>query len=206
MSNRTILMCQECGKAFSGSRDAHYCPECAKKRKQESVIRKRICADCGAEFMGGPRARRCPKCANLAIRARERKETVRPLGSIDKCAVCGKEYVVNGGRQKYCSRECEKIGIAKWAKENRVGYHVKSGQNLKKMERRKKQTKICVYCLRKFHSSTATRYCSDYCRDENRKLLNCQCDIARGSNRNLGKYIKKREEYRRTVSDEGQHV
>lgn len=201
MKKRTILVCQECGGSFYGARDTHYCPDCAKKRKKESVIKKRLCVDCGVEFMGGPRAKRCPNCADITKRTRKQKKTIRPLGSIDKCAICGKEYVVAGGRQKYCSPECSKVGVSRWAKENRVGYYKKSGQNIKKEEKRKNQKKVCVYCLREFQKNTATSFCSDYCRTENKKILYCKYDIARGEKRNLKKYLEKREEYRRMVSD-----
>lgn len=107
MTNKTMLACQVCGEPFYGSRDFHYCPACARGKKLDTVIRIRSCQDCGIEFYGGPRAKRCLDCAYKAQQAANRQHkkagTKRPLGSIDRCVICGQEYVVASGRQKYCS-------------------------------------------------------------------------------------------------------
>lgn len=200
---RTMRACMECGKAFYGSGDYHYCPECAKKRKLDTVVRIRTCTDCGVEFYGGPRARRCPPCAREAIkemdRKRKREGTKRPIGSIDKCIKCGKEYIVRGGRQKYC-QECKEEANLEWQRGHKKEYAKKSGQQEKKNVRRKQQEKVCVYCLKRFKSSTNTNVCSGYCRKEQTKINQCMADIKRGSNRNLDKYIEKRDEYREKIA------
>lgn len=82
------------------------------------------------------------------------------------CQVCGKEYAVVSGRQKYCSDVCQRKGILEWQREHKRGYNKVSGQDIKKQERRSQAQKICVYCLRAFTSSTSTNTCSDYCRRE----------------------------------------
>lgn len=73
------------------------------------VIKDRVCRQCGAVFQGGPRAWYCPECradrAREASRRHKSKGTIRPLGSLDNCSVCGKPYVVKSARQKYCP-EC----------------------------------------------------------------------------------------------------
>lgn len=70
------------------------------------VVKDRICRQCGASFPGGPRAWYCPNYraerAREADRRHKAKGTIRPLGSTDKCTVCGKQYIVNSSRQKYC--------------------------------------------------------------------------------------------------------
>ena len=72
-----------------------------------NVIRMRICRQCGRQFLGGPHAWYCPECR--AERKREqtnrckRDGAVRKLGSIDHCQICGKEYIVEGGLQRYCA-------------------------------------------------------------------------------------------------------
>lgn len=203
MRRKTLKACQDCGKKFQGSTDTHYCPDCVKKRRSD-VIRIRVCMDCGARFSGGPRSRRCPSCAEIARREyrKHHKTTVRPLGTIDQCEWCGKDYIVNSGRQKYCSSECMKKAVLEWQREHKKGYHTESGQDVKKYERRLEQEKICVYCGRKFRTRTTSNLCSDYCRKEQIKLKNCVADIKRGSNRNLQKYIGKRNEYREKVKEE----
>lgn len=76
-----------------------------KSESQSSMdnMRDRICRQCGATFKGGPRAWYCPAC-----RIERHRETLRgfkanrPLGSTDICLICGNEYIVKAGRQKYC--------------------------------------------------------------------------------------------------------
>lgn len=200
--SRTKRACQVCGKPFYGSKDCFYCPECARVKKLDTVVKIRTCQDCGVEFYGGPRARRCPDCAYRARQETSRRHkktgTKRPLGSIDKCVICGKEYVVVSGRQKYCSDSCQRKGVLEWQREHKRGYQKASGQDIKKMERRRQAQKICVYCLRPFASDRSTNTCSDYCNKEQVKLNECIYNIKRGYKRDLDKYINKRDEYRRT--------
>lgn len=203
--HRTIRACAVCGKPFYNSGDNHYCLECAKKKKVESVIKTRTCIDCGAEFLGGPRAKRCAECARIARAERNseyRKKGVasRPIGSIDKCMVCGEEYIVNSGRQKYCSDKCKEIGVKEWQKDHKKGYDKSSGQEKKKIERRRNVVKICKYCERPFSSSSATNMCSDYCRKKQQQISYCNSDIKRGRNRNIERLIEERDKYRKEVA------
>lgn len=205
MTNRTKRVCQECGMSFYGSGDCYYCPSCAKDKKLDTVVRIRTCQDCGAEFFGGPRARRCPDCAYKARqetnKRHKRDGTKRPLGSTDKCQWCGAEYVVTSGRQKYCPK-CKYEATLAWQREHKRGYSKASGQEDKKKERRKQAKKVCVYCLRTFKSSSPTNVCSDYCRGEQKKLIQCMADINRGYKRNYNNYIDQRTKYREKVKCE----
>lgn len=202
-NNRTKRACQVCGEPFYGSGDCHYCPTCARIKKSDRVVKIRTCQDCGVEFYGGPRARRCPDCAYKAQQETNRKHkktgTKRPLGSTDKCVICGKEYTVVSGRQKYCSDACQHIGVLEWQREHRREYNKSSGQDEKKRERREAQEKICVYCLRPFKSSSPTNLCSDYCREEQRKLNQCIADINRGYARDLKRYEAARDACREEI-------
>lgn len=206
MTLRTMRACQECGKPFYGSGDYYYCPECAKKKRLDTVIKIRICQDCGVEFYGGPRAKRCPGCAYKAQQETNRRHkkvgTKRSIGSVDKCVICGQEYTVTSGRQKYCSDVCMQIGVKAWQKEQKRGYNKKTGQEEKKQEHREAQEKICVYCLRPFKSNTSTNLCSDYCRSKQVKIRQCESDIRRGQKRNLQKYLNERQDYRDKVKAE----
>ena len=70
------------------------------------VVKDRVCTVCGAVFQGGPKALYCPPC-RLEInqernRQYKRDGSRRKLGSIDHCTVCGAEYIVESGTQKYC--------------------------------------------------------------------------------------------------------
>lgn len=198
---RTQKVCQVCGKPFYGGTDCYYCPACARDKKLDTVVRIRTCQDCGVEFYGGPRARRCPACAYKAQQETNRRYhkngSKRSLGSIDKCTVCGKEYIVTSGRQKYCSDECQRKGVLEWQRIHKKGYHQSSGQDIKKIQRRAQTQKICIYCLKPFVSDIPSNLCSDYCRTEQKKLIQCMSDIKRGYNRDLKKYEDKRENYRR---------
>ena len=157
---RTTKACQVCGMPFYGRKDCFYCPACAKAKKLDSVVKIRVCQDCGVEFYGGPRARRCPACAyktrQETSRNHKKSGTVRPIGSIDKCIICGAEYAVRSGRQKYCSQACQRKGVLEWQRAHKKGYSSASGQAVKKQERRKQAQKICTYCLRPFSSNTST--------------------------------------------------
>lgn len=149
MGYRTKRACQVCCKPFYGSTDCHYCPACARVKKLDTVVKIRACQDCGVEFYGGPRARRCPDCAYKAKQETDKQHkkmgAKRPLGSIDKCVICGKEYTVVSGRQKYCSGTCQRKGVLAWQRENKKVYNKISGQYAKKMARHKEaQKNMCV--------------------------------------------------------------
>lgn len=203
---RTEKACQVCGKPFYGGVDCFYCPDCAKIKKLDTVVKARTCQDCGIEFFGGPRAKRCPDCAYKAQRERDRQHkkagTKRPLGSIDKCQLCGDEYTVASGWQKYCPK-CQREAVLAWQREHKKGYSKVSGQDQKKKQRREASQKICIYCLRSFKSSTAENTCSPYCRKEQKKIVQCQADIKRGYPRNPEKYEEKRKKYREECRNEG---
>lgn len=200
--HRTKRACQVCGKPFDGSKDSHYCQTCATVKKLDTVVRIRICQDCGVDFPGGPRARRCSDCAHKAQQETNRRHkkigTKRPLGSIDKCQRCNGEYIVKSGRQKYCLK-CQREASLAWQREHKKGYHKASGQNAKKQERREQTEKICVYCLKPFVSSSSTNVCSDYCRSEQKKIIQCISDLKRGYKRNYDSYIDQRDKYRKEV-------
>lgn len=200
MRKRTKRVCQVCGKSFFGSGDCYYCPECVKAKKLDAVVKIRICQDCGVEFYGGPRARRCPDCAYKAQQETsirwKRQGTKRVIGSIDKCQWCGAEYTVVCGRQKYCSKKCQREAVLAWQREHKKDYNKTSKQEVKKTERRKQVKKVCVYCGRIFTSDKPTNLCSEYCKNEQKKLSQCKSDIKRGRNRNIQKYLDKREKYR----------
>lgn len=204
-AKRTERVCQVCGNSFFGGKDIFYCPGCARAKKLDTVVQIRTCKDCGIEFYGGPRAMRCPDCAHKAqqetSRRHKKRGTMRPLGSNDKCVICGKEYIVVSGRQKYCSDFCQRKGVLEWQREHKKGYSKASRQDIKKQERRNQVQKVCVYCLRTFKSDKPTNLCSDYCKSEQKKIKLCESDMKRGYKRNYSKYIDKRDKYREDIKN-----
>lgn len=141
------------------------------------------------------------------VQTRQKKESTRrykkngpqrKIGSIDKCERCGKEYVVSGGRQKYCD-ECKKEALLEWQRPRKREYNKMTNQKEKKKERRRATEKVCVYCGRKFSTTTTTTLCSDYCRGRQQKYRQCINDINRGHKRRLDILEKEREEYREEV-------
>lgn len=113
-----------------------------------SVVLPRTCRQCGKIFLGGPRAWYCPECrlircreADARRRAKGRKAD-RPIGSIDHCVRCGKEYIVNSARQKYCPecayegvREVDRPASRKWNQEHKQTYY--PAKNAKRNAQRK---------------------------------------------------------------------
>lgn len=202
---KTIRVCQNCGKQFQGNTDSHYCNACVKIKKLETVIQTRICQECGTEFPGGPRAKRCPDCRTRAnkenVNQYRKRGALRPIGSKDICVICGEEYIVTSGRQKYCSEKCQRIGVLQWQKEHKKGYSKKPEIKSKKQEIRNQQEKVCIYCFRTFKTDSSSPLCSDYCRAEQKKLVQCMIDVRRGKNGDLKKYEDKRDKYRQEVKN-----
>ncbi|MCI5679656.1 MAG: hypothetical protein MR278_06755 [Bacteroidales bacterium] len=205
-SNRqTPKVCQKCGKPFQRSKDANYCEDCAKEIKRNSVVRIRVCQDCGVEFYGGPRAKRCSECAKIAIKitSKNRKSVPnRKIGSIDTCKLCGAEYVVNSGRQKYCSDECARIAVLQWQREHKSGYAKSSGQYEKRRELQRNQKKVCIYCGRVFSGRESSNTCSEYCHNKNKQIIQYQTYIRKGYNRRVDRLLEERESYRKQVQNE----
>lgn len=107
------------------------------------AIYDRICRTCGKSFKGGPRAWYCPDCREERQKEREAKyrrgEPKRHLGSIDKCLICGKEYTVESGLQKYCP-DCQPEMHRKIDNEQGIAYYhhvISKDLNLRNQKRKK---------------------------------------------------------------------
>lgn len=168
--------------------------------KGTSTLRMRVCRQCGIEFMGGPRAWYCPTCRierqreqGRTCKQRQRKGQTRRLGSIDKCEVCGKDYIVNSARQRYCPdcaperyREVDREQGRGWLK-RAVEKH---GENyLKEHMRRKKESwhrnndreHICPMCGSVFLADTKNKkVCSEQCRNAAERYANTMCAYRHG--------------------------
>lgn len=179
-------ICKNCGKVFDvpTSKESYLCEECARKSKSDSVLRERTCKICGASFMGYPRSFFCPKCS--ADRKKQQKKIYnqrkpsRPLGSMDTCESCGKQYIVNSGRQRYCP-ECAKEQVNKNIRAHKREYMSKNkekSQNLKNETRGKRY--ICVICGKEYEKHTSEITCSPECHKEYMRIKQNKADIRRG--------------------------
>ena len=178
-----LKKCSKCGKLFNtGKNEQTLCDDCVAAGRA-TTIRPRTCRECGATFDGGPRAWYCPSCRAVRKKeaaARYRENGVdRPLGSIDHCTVCGKEYVVKSGRQRYCPecaddavRQQDRMASRRWNVENNFyeerAQHSRSGQ------------KVCVICGKPISPGTPRITCSDECDRLRLKWNRGNTDLKRG--------------------------
>lgn len=158
------------------------------------VVKERICRQCGATFQGGPRAWYCPSCraqrsreAARRFRAKGRKAD-RALGTIDKCVLCGKEYVVNAARQKYCP-DCAYEGVRivdrpqsrNWNAQHKDTYY--PAKNAKRHKER-----YCIICGALITAKTPTVTCGNpECDKERIRQNQRRADAKRRERRNAEK-------------------
>lgn len=177
-------VCKNCGKIYlTNKNESWYCPQCAKELKGD-VSRKKVCARCGVDFIGYPRSKYCASCAPIVEaeqkRNFKRNGPARPIGSIDICENCGKEYVVNSGRQKYCP-ECAKVVVKENIKAQKREWNRQHQEEIKKKRAEmKKDRRICVICGKPFSSPTPTVTCSPECAAENEHRRQARADYKRG--------------------------
>lgn len=193
-------ICKYCGKTYDGDPGSSACPECVEKNKR-TTIRQRVCSVCGATFMAGPSSKFCPVCLTERKReqaARRRKNgTARPLGSIDKCLACGKDYVVKGGKQKYCP-DCSEREIRENDRKKSREWNAKnSDPNERKAERKAAGAEIpCVVCGKMFVPTSSTLSCSPECRKIYQKRSHAEWETKNREKRNSYQKnrVKKKEE------------
>lgn len=185
-----IRHCKRCGTQFQSDKpDTCLCPVCRKKAKQDSVVRSRVCRQCGKQFQGGPRAWYCPECREIrrkeSAARRAKTGTVRPLGSVDVCEICGVEYIVNSARQRYC-KNCADEAVRQNVNPKKAIYAQENKARLKDQQKeRRTDRNVCVVCGAVFHASTATVTCSESCATELRKLRQRESDYRAGRRKRL---------------------
>lgn len=173
-SGRCLSMkkiCKYCGNAYDGDPGSSACPDCVAARKL-TTIATRTCSICGATFRAGPSSKFCPVC--LAERKKEqaarrrRTGTLRPLGSTDRCQVCGADYIVKSGRQKYCPacsaeaiREKDRQQSRKWNAENTTP------EDRKAIRKAASAPVACVVCGKMFIPTDSAKTCSPECSQKN---------------------------------------
>ena len=161
------IKCQNCGKIVQTDGEKAFCPECRAELKAKSTLGERICRECGRPFVGGPRAWYCHECREKrkkeADRRHKKNGTQRKLGSIDRCEICGKEYVVEGSRQRYC-KECAETAVKQINREQGREWNAKNREKLAAQKKeRKKNRKVCVVCGKQFYTGGPDVTCSAGC-------------------------------------------
>ena len=181
-----LKRCKRCGRDFWAPKTWNYlCPECGSAAKQETVMRPRTCRQCGAVFQGGPRAWYCPECRTERKRAqdRENKRTgkpARPIGSMDLCVRCGKEYTVNSGRQMYCP-DCAKIVVREKERTRKKEYWAERKEQYADYKRAAADdSKVCVVCGKTFSARGPSVTCSEECARAHKSAQQLAADIKRG--------------------------
>lgn len=155
------------------------------------MLQQRICQQCGRSFEGGPRAYYCPSCRierkryhDADFQRRKRKGNYRPLGSIDKCERCGKEYIVEGGLQRFC-KVCRPEHYREHDRETAIEFYHNNKDRINPVrnQRRRKGPKTCVICGKEFTTNTRAITCSCECR---RKDINKKRKLQRRERRMKG--------------------
>ncbi|WP_322354001.1 hypothetical protein [Paratractidigestivibacter sp.] len=186
-------LCRDCGAAFTAETAYQYtCPSCREKNIA-TTLATRGCCECGKSFVGGPGARYCPDCRAERKKAQNREQrrrgTQRPLGSTDICKACGKEYIVEGGLQKYCPECAPEINRKKMNERNKEW----RTKNKEKIYDSRAKKNLCCVCGRIIPSTgTVTNVCSEWCKNERDRRRWYDVDINRGKKTTPYGVIRKR--------------
>lgn len=175
--------CKKCGKLFEIERtEAYLCPECATIARKTGVYRERVCTDCGATFWGFPKSRRCPDCQRDVNIERKRDYNKhgakRSLGSVDWCEACGKEYIVDGGLQRYC-KACAPGAVLKNTRQHKREYNASNPEIIGKARELRKGGKVCAVCGGAVPAGTVSVTCSQECAAEQLRRNRAKADAKR---------------------------
>lgn len=181
-----IRVCKKCGKVFEvpSGKTAYLCDECSKKQKSNSVLRERTCKICGTSFIGYPRSFFCPECSAERKKQQRKKykgnHAARPLGSVDICENCGKEYIVKSGRQRFCP-ECAEMAVKENIRLHKREYMAENSEKAKQLKADTRGKRyICPVCGKEFEKHSPQITCSQECEKEYRRIKQNEVDIKRG--------------------------
>ncbi len=160
-------VCRTCGKPIPNeSQYATVCPECSTKNRSAARNKMRTCIDCGKEFMGYPKSKRCPECQsdadkrhNAEYRRRRKNGVARVIGQFYSCEICGKEYMLTSGQQKYCPDCKDKATRARDAELTRKWISAHHDE----IEKRKYVARACVICGKPIPRGSQKITCSPEC-------------------------------------------
>lgn len=175
--------CKKCGKLFEIEKsEAYLCPDCATMARKTGAYRERVCMDCGATFCGFPKSKRCPDCQRAVNLARKRdynkRGPVRGLGSVDSCEICGAEYVVESGRQRYC-KDCAADAVRDEVRRAKREYNASRPEIIGKAREARKGCKVCPICGGAVPAGTVSVTCSPECAAEQLRRNRARADAKR---------------------------
>lgn len=159
-----VKICKQCGATFIGGEYAQFCKTC--RNKMAVVVKERTCIMCGRVFQGGPNAQYCAACKiirrrDLDARRLAKGKPDRKLGSTDNCMICGKEYIVNAGNQKYCPdcayealRAADRPKSRQWNADHKETYYRAKNE-------KRRSNRFCVICGAPIIAKTATITCDN---------------------------------------------
>ena len=145
------------------------------------MIKELTCKDCGKTFSGYHTKIYCDECIYYRIRdeknRRAKMGSNRKLGSIDNCVICGKEYVVKSGLQKYCP-DCKEEQYLKVDRKGGLKYYHDNKDDInppRYEKRRVEEIRLCAWCGKEFkHNGKPMTFCSSDCK---RQSLNARYRI-----------------------------
>lgn len=104
----------------------------------------------------------------------------RPLGSVDLCKVCGKEYIVESGRQMY-RKDCAKNAVRTVDRAQIIAYNKENKDRLATIKKdRQENRRVCQVCGKVFYSEQPTVTCSDFCNRCMKSYNQAMADYRRG--------------------------
>lgn len=179
-------LCVICGKPLPPKHSKYCSDECRKTAEKQHLHNysgrprgnqemrwQTTCIDCGMPINRAIKSIRCPACQRAVNKKRdiERKKRgpARPLGSVDKCQRCGKEYIVTSGLQKYCP-DCREEATRESVRAHKREYMAKlradpeANAEMCHSKAWVIEPKHCAFCGKKFVAKGRTMYCSDECR------------------------------------------
>ena len=130
----------------------------------QKIYNDKPCVDCGRVVRMHIKSKRCKACQAAANRRNNTDQKrakamgkTRTLGATDRCVACGKTYIINSGRQKYCNACAIQVaqknmrinGLKYYAEKNKEGI-----------------PRICVKCHVEFISKNLYRKSCYNCRAE----------------------------------------
>ena len=171
--------CVTCGKIFSTDRaEQAKCEDCL-AASRSTTLSTRTCHTCGANFIGGPRASYCPTCRAERQKAQKQKYRAtgfsRHLGDIDNCVICGGEYVIQSGLQKYCPK-CAPDAVREIDRAQSKNWNTAHDYYIKRRKKSRSGVKVCVVCGREIVPGTPTVTCSPECAAAHRKEVQKRAD------------------------------
>lgn len=166
-----------CSEACSREKERMRAKEARKDRLRPKPYRWITCPDCGKQVWRPIKSIRCQQCqAELNKRhdaehkARKSAGRSRKIGDQYPCEACGKMYVLEGGKQRYCPdcRETQvRANIRRMNREwNRAVYGTEEGKAKRAEARSLKAVpnlRACAQCGKPYETLTCGIYCSKEC-------------------------------------------